>query len=211
MDQQIMKEKSETRYISEVVATLQPIDFVVSAKVLKSFYMVLEPILKISTARGPAQQPKSDRMALLNNSNLPLAYLDCHGVRLVVVASANEPQPNHHDICIIEMENMHLVPAAENPICRNPIRPDIYQRAAQSRILNVPGSNIEDRQYQINLKSLSVNTGAWAEFKQLLTRDTSVISSLHTMNENPALEWNNLEWGQSSLTPNLSLLPIVQK
>ena len=102
-----------------------------------------------------------------------------------------------------------MLPTAENPICRNPIRPDIYQQAAQSRILNIPGSDIEDRQYQLNINSLSVNTGSWKEFSQMLCRESG--TSLHTMNENPALEWNNLEWGRLSLIPNLKLLPIIKK
>lgn len=186
-------------------------DFILSAKVLKSFCMVLEPILKISLSDPKPPAPSGTTIACFNNSNLPLAYLECNGLRIVILSSELETQFRKHDICILEIDNISLSPTAENPIVRNPVRPDIYQHAAQNRLLNIPGSDIEDRQYQFNLKSLSVNSGLWSEFSQLLSKDSGIFSSLHTMNENPALEWNNLEWGKSSLVPHLSLLPIIQK
>lgn len=172
--------------------------------------MVLEPLSKIPTS-DPTSKSTENSLMFINNNNLPLAYLDCNGLRIVLLSSELPEIRRHHDVCIIEIESINLVPTAENPICRVPIRPDIYQHAAQTRILNVPGSEIEDRQYQLNINSLSVNTGLWSEFSLLLSRDTNIISSLHTMNENPALEWNNLEGGRNSLIPNLSLLPIIQK
>lgn len=54
---------------------------------------------------------------------------------------------------------MVVNPQPENPICRTPLRQDIYHMAEKHRILNIPGSEVEDRQYQIDLISIRVNTG----------------------------------------------------
>lgn len=47
-----------------------------------------------------------------------------------------------HDVCMFQVERISLNPSAVNPICRTPCRPDIYQQAAQARILNVPGNTV---------------------------------------------------------------------
>lgn len=50
-------------------------------------------------------------------------------------------------------------PHPENPLCRSPLRPDIYHKGEKQRILNIPGSELEDRQYQFNLTNIKVQTG----------------------------------------------------
>lgn len=51
----------------------------------------------------------------------------------------------------------------ENPIQRKPIREDIYTKACQLRIIHTPGSEIEDRQYELLFKNISIGTGNWKE------------------------------------------------
>lgn len=48
---------------------------------------------------------------------------------------------------------------------RIPVRGDIYTKAAQLRILNVPGSKIEDRQYEVMFVKISIGTGKWQEIQ----------------------------------------------
>ena len=43
------------------------------------------------------------------------------------------------------------------------VRSDIYRVAEQARILCVPGSEVEDRQYQLDIKGFTVNTGTWQD------------------------------------------------
>lgn len=50
-------------------------------------------------------------------------------------------------------------PHPENPLCRSPLRPDIYHKGEKQRILNIPGSELEDRQYQFNLTNIKIQTG----------------------------------------------------
>lgn len=57
---------------------------------------------------------------------------------------------------------------ADNPLGRIVVRSDIYHMAEQTRMLCVPGSEVEDRQYQLDIKGFSVNTGTWQELDRCL-------------------------------------------
>lgn len=63
------------------------------------------------------------------------------------------------------MDGIRITPDAENPICRIRLRNDIYQLAARANILNVPGSAVEDRQYQINVKGVCAYTTTWKNYQ----------------------------------------------
>jgi len=63
------------------------------------------------------------------------------------------------------LDGIRITPDAENPICRNPLRTDIYQLAARANILNVPGSAVEDRQYQISVKGVCAYTTTWKNYQ----------------------------------------------
>ena len=65
---------------------------------------------------------------------------------------------------------MRIAPHAENPICRVPFRADVYQLAAQANILNVPGSAVEDRQYQMNVDGICAFTTTWKDYQKNLTK-----------------------------------------
>lgn len=60
------------------------------------------------------------------------------------------------------------MPTVENPLYRKPVRGDIYTHAAQLRILNIPGSKIEDRQYGIMFNNISLGSGKWEEILRYL-------------------------------------------
>lgn len=63
------------------------------------------------------------------------------------------------------MDSVQITTGAENPICRTPLRLDIYERAAQANILGTPGSEVEDRQYQINIKGICMYTTTWKNYE----------------------------------------------
>lgn len=58
--------------------------------------------------------------------------------------------------------------SVENPIVRKPIRDDIYVKAAQLKMLNTPGSAVEDRQYAITFNKVSIVTGISNEISQFM-------------------------------------------
>jgi len=62
---------------------------------------------------------------------------------------------------------------------------------------------VEDRQYQLDVKSLSVETGKWSEFERYIQVETIT----EPLSENPAAEWNKENFRNSEL----SLLTLVQK
>lgn len=63
---------------------------------------------------------------------------------------------------------------------RKPVREDIYIKAAQLRMIYTPGSVIEDRQYELLLKKISIVTGNWNEILQF-TYPANVINCIHFM------------------------------
>jgi len=68
---------------------------------------------------------------------------------------------------------------ADNPLGRTAVRSDIYRLAEQARMLCVPGSDVEDRQYQLDIKGFTVNTGTWQELDCCLRY--SLISCIHIL------------------------------
>ncbi|XP_074031826.1 vacuolar protein sorting 13B isoform X2 [Leptinotarsa decemlineata] len=199
---------SQSRYITEIVVNIQPIDFIISPSTLRSFYLVIVPLLQIPINEEP-KISSSNTTLNFNNQNLPLAYLECQDIRIIMPSVELGNSGAVHDVIVFQVQKICLTPSAVNPICRSPIRPDIYEQAAHARILNIPGSEVEDRQYQLDLIGISVCTSTWNDIVSIFTPlDTS---NLKSISENPALEWNNLEHGQPNLNPVLNLWHITEK
>lgn len=78
----------------------------------------------------------------------------------------------------------------DNPIARTPIRKDLYVEADKRGLLTIPGSIIEDRQYQIIINGFSIKTGFWFELNQVLEcfQASSTLDTDHQ--PNAALLWN---------------------
>lgn len=208
---------SKVRYLSELMVTLQSVDLVLSPKTLSSFLLVLQPL---SNSNAEAERPcvstpdplQSDagNFQSLAVLNLPLMYLDIRGLRMIVPSSDSNSRFLYQDVYILQISHISLNPSPDNPICRTPLRPDLYQQAAQADLLNIPGSEIEDRQYQLTASSFNISTCIWSQLKHCLAVENTDFN-LRTMNENPALEWNNLDSKKSALSTNVVLIPVVNK
>ncbi|XP_069674298.1 intermembrane lipid transfer protein VPS13B isoform X2 [Periplaneta americana] len=205
---------TSARYISEIVVKLQPVDFVLSAETLSGFINVLYPVIWLPERkqtyieRSTVISPTNWTMQI-NNNTLPLLYLDTRNIRIMLPASDLTAVGDIHDVCLIQLETITLRSQADNPLGRVVVRTDIYHMAEQTRMLCVPGSEVEDRQYQLNIRGFSVNTSTWQDFDRCLSLTSSQSTSLRTMSENPALEWNNLVSGKDSFTPHMSLQPVI--
>lgn len=67
----------------------------------------------------------------------------------------------------------------------------LYRRALNLGILRDPGSEIEDRQYQIDLQSINIGTAQWEQLKPEKESGTGGAQTESERNsQNPALEWN---------------------
>lgn len=66
-----------------------------------------------------------------------------------------------------------------------------YRRALNLGILRDPGSEVEDRQYQIDLQSINIGTAYWNQLKpEKENGKGGVLTETERNSQNPALEWN---------------------
>ncbi|XP_037389974.1 vacuolar protein sorting-associated protein 13B isoform X3 [Pygocentrus nattereri] len=95
------------------------------------------------------------------------------------------------DTLVLKIGSVSMAPQADNPLNRTILRKDIYQRAMNMGVLRDPGSEVEDRQYQINLQSISVGTALWEQLQPERegTKGGSAADGERS-SQNPALEWN---------------------
>lgn len=196
-----------SRYLTEVVVTVQPIDVVLSFRSLMPFYSIFLPFMDESL-----EQRDTRKMQWFNNQSLPLAYLECSEIRVIVPSSdLHANKTSQLDVYVMQIEKITLSPSVTNPICRTPLRPDIYRQAAQARVLAIPGSELEDRQYQVDVLGTSLSTAMWKDLDQVLNMRGHV--AVRGINENPALEWNKLssKKGKLNIAPILNLQHIVEK
>ncbi|XP_076678481.1 vacuolar protein sorting 13B isoform X2 [Andrena cerasifolii] len=208
---------SANTYISEVVVKMQMVDIILPLTVVSKYMQLIQPFtcfyqsVEKDTAETSDQNvaPRLSSIARLDNETLPLIYLDFKGFRLMLPASNIIKLKPQHDLVMLQLDGIRITPHAENPICRTPLRLDIYQLAAQANILSIPGSAVEDRQYQINIKGICAHTTTWKNYQMSINKKMSQ-SYLYTMNENPALEWNKLGHG-GSLEQQFSTLPLLSK
>ncbi|KAK3912926.1 Vacuolar protein sorting-associated protein 13B [Frankliniella fusca] len=184
-------------FITEILVKLQPLDFLVCVETLAELSTILHPftILLGQPGLNSAGSVKSSAgnslgMPSITSASLPLVYLDLQAVRVLM------PTNKHfgfHDTFIIQVDSVTLSPHAENPLSRSPIRPDVFHMAEQARILSIPGSEVEDRQYELNVSGLAMSSGQWENIQKCRKlSNVSPASSLRTMSENPALVWNSL-------------------
>lgn len=96
----------------------------------------------------------------INNHTLPLVYLHTESIRLFFpTRDTSSEDPSIHNIFLVQLDSVVVTPQVDNPLSRIMIRSDIFHMAERARILGVPGSEVEDRQYQIDILGFSASTG----------------------------------------------------
>ncbi|KAK8395541.1 hypothetical protein O3P69_005567 [Scylla paramamosain] len=187
-------------YLSEIDVRVQPFDCVCFPASLHIFASVYEPWLQLHlpkqlthTGGNVAKEPLGMN---INNHTLPLVYLHTESIRVLLPArDTSSEDPSIHNMFLLQLDSVVVTPQVDNPLSRIMIRPDIFQLAERARILGIPGSEVEDRQYQIDVLGLSASTGSWHQLvcmKGGRPRSSSG-ERLGVMGENPALEWNNYD------------------
>lgn len=146
------------RWLTELTLQLKPCDLVLTPAVLLPLSRLLEPLLVPLLAR-PAPPPlptPAPRGLATNSGSLPLVYARCDALRLLLPAAGG-------GVCLLRMGALRLEPAAEFPLQRPVLRPDLLQEAQAAGTLSTPGADVEDRHYQAELTGLTIATGAhWA-------------------------------------------------
>ncbi|XP_059217881.1 intermembrane lipid transfer protein VPS13B isoform X1 [Stomoxys calcitrans] len=180
-----VKRKGEVdRQISEILIVMQAMEIIVDFDCLQEF---VKPLCDLM-GRYDEEQQTNRRESIVMASDLPLMHFESKGITCYF-PSANASQ--QCSVLICKIDGMNVTPNLQNPLQRKPLRPDVYGKAASMGILTIPGSMVEDRQYELTMRKLSAASGNWQE---ILTHMRNKDHNFHT---NPAVEWNNPERKQS--------------
>ncbi|KAM6215693.1 intermembrane lipid transfer protein VPS13B [Rhynchocyon petersi] len=184
-------------FLHEILLSAQAFDIVLCFPLLNA----IASIFKTKLPRTQKEKRKSPgqpmRTHTLTSRNLPLIYINTSMIR-IFVPKTKEVQPTSRvyqaakeDTMVLKIGSVAMAPQADNPLGRSVLRKDIYQRALNLGILRDPGSEIEDRQYQIDLQSINIGTAQWDQLKpEKETCTGGVLTESERNSQNPALEWN---------------------
>ncbi|XP_029308457.1 vacuolar protein sorting-associated protein 13B isoform X3 [Cottoperca gobio] len=187
---------SSPQYLREILLTAQPFDVVLSCPLLATVAGVFQATVpRRYRERGKsAGQPM--RSHTLTSRCLPLMYINTSVIRVFCPGAqdkhtASDPQMKKEDTLVLKLGSLSMAPQADNPLTRTVLRKDIYQHALHLGILRDPGSEVEDRQYQVDLQSINIGTAHWEQLKPEKEGTKGGVSvESERSSQNPALEWN---------------------
>ncbi|XP_074510650.1 intermembrane lipid transfer protein VPS13B isoform X2 [Sebastes fasciatus] len=185
---------SSPQYLREILLTAQPFDVVLSCPLLATVAGVFQATVpRRYRERGKsAGQPM--RSHTLTSRCLPLMYINTSVIRVFCPGAQDkhtDPQGKREDTLVLKLGSLSMAPQADNPLTRTVLRKDIYQRALHLGILRDPGSEVEDRQYQIDLQTINIGTAHWEQLKPEKEGTKGGVSvESERSSQNPALEWN---------------------
>nr|XP_060467555.1 intermembrane lipid transfer protein VPS13B isoform X5 [Panthera onca] len=184
-------------FLHEILLSAQAFDIVLCFPLLNAIASIFQaklPRTQKEKRKSPGQPMRSHT---LTSRSLPLIYINTSIIR-IFVPKTEEMQPSievnqaaKEDTMVLKIGSVAMAPQADNPLGRTVLRKDIYQRALNLGILRDPGSEIEDRQYQIDLQSINIGTAQWDQLKPEKESGTrGVLTESERNSQNPALEWN---------------------
>ncbi|XP_041269031.1 vacuolar protein sorting-associated protein 13B isoform X1 [Onychostruthus taczanowskii] len=184
-------------FLHEILLSAQAFDVVLCFPLLNAIASIFQARLPRSQKEKRKSPGQPMRTHALTSRNLPLIYINTGVIR--VFFPKNEE--DHHiaeanpsikeDTLVLKIGSVSMAPQADNPLSRAVLRKDIYQRALNLGILRDPGSEVEDRQYQIDLQSINIGTAYWNQLKpEKESGKGGVLTETERNSQNPALEWN---------------------
>ncbi|KAL0963316.1 hypothetical protein UPYG_G00304530 [Umbra pygmaea] len=206
------------QYLREILLTAQPFDLVLSCPLLATVIGVFhaaQPRRYRDRGKSAGQPMRSHG---LTSRSLPLIYINTSMIRVFCPGNHdNKDQQDQHtdallkeDTLVLKIGSVSMAPQADNPLSRTVIRKDYYQRALNLGILRDPGSEVEDRQYQIDLQSINIGTAQWEQLKPEKEGSKRGVSTETERNsQNPALEWNMASSTQRQRERRAILTPIL--
>lgn len=204
------------QHLHEILLTAQPFDLVLSCPLLAAVARVfhLPPSLRPPTRERISAQPM--RGHALSSSSLPLVYVNTSVIRIFCpledTHGSTHSQSKHwkEDTVVLKIGSVSVAPQADNPLPRSVLRKDIYQRALNLGVLRDPGSEVEDRQYQIDLQCMNIGTAQWAELQPEGAGPGGVTAAdSERSSQNPALEWNMASSIRRQQEKRVILSPII--
>ena len=203
-------EPEEATSLNEVCLNMKPCDVVFNGSVLASLLNLFAlPARHNSSEHTPclddATLDAATPLPVLTSRSLPLVYVNVRDFRVfvpIVECSADgfddavnaarrrcQP-PVFGDVCIFHVGSLAIVPHAVNPLARLVVDKTMYTKAIHAGITRRIGSEVEDRQYQMDVTGLGISTGCWSELVMDENSGSSLIAGVTS--ENPALAWNTL-------------------
>ncbi|XP_064333004.1 intermembrane lipid transfer protein VPS13B isoform X2 [Camelus dromedarius] len=184
-------------FLHEILLSAQAFDVVLCFPLLNAIASIFQAKLPRAQKEKRKSPGQPMRTHTLTSRNLPLIYINTSVIR-IFVPKTEETQPSievnqaaKEDTMVLKIGSVAMAPQADNPLGRSVLRKDIYQRALNLGILRDPGSEIEDRQYQIDLQSINIGTAQWDQLKPEKESGTGgVLTENERNSQNPALEWN---------------------
>ena len=158
------------RYLSEFDFEINPIDFFLESSILDSVLTVFYPLssIRLLKKENPNQPSNhTDSLIQLNNNNLPMLYFKAERIRVFLLGpdaatpASDAASPASDDLVpnflLLQVGRASVTSQVENPLKRILVEAGLYHQASHSRLLGVPGSPLEDRQYQVMMHSSSLN------------------------------------------------------
>ncbi|XP_008146729.2 intermembrane lipid transfer protein VPS13B isoform X2 [Eptesicus fuscus] len=184
-------------FLHEILLSSQAFDIVLCFPLLNAIASIFQAKLPRTQKEKRKSPGQPMRTHTVTSRNLPLIYINTSVIR-IFVPKTEEMQPRievnqaaKEDTMVLKIGSVAMAPQADNPLGRSVLRKDIYQRALNLGILRDPGSEIEDRQYQIDLQSINIGTAQWDQLKpEKETGTGGVLTESERNSQNPALEWN---------------------
>ncbi|CAC5371342.1 VPS13B [Mytilus coruscus] len=213
------------KYICEVCLTIEPFDLIFQAPAVNT----IMDCFNLSQGKSSKSKGKKTEYVLKSNTpkqslpiltagNLPLIYINMSSVRLFMPKVQNsyqkEAESSHsgpdlldQNILMACFQSLSVVPQADNPLPRHPTDKELYHRALHANLTHQPGSAIENRQYQIDVKGISMCTGSWEDFMDRVKHDGRLVNQAAV--QIPALEWNTADKHFRKPKEDIELLPLV--
>ncbi|KAM7075816.1 intermembrane lipid transfer protein VPS13B isoform 2-T4 [Molossus nigricans] len=184
-------------FLHEILLSAQAFDIVLCFPLLHAIASIFQAKLPRTQKEKRKSPGQPMRTHTVTSRSLPLIYINTSVIR-IFVPKTEEMQPSievnqaaREDTMVLKIGSVAMAPQADNPLGRSVLRKDIYQRALNLGILRDPGSEIEDRQYQIDLQSINIGTAQWDQLKPEKESATGgVLTESERNSQNPALEWN---------------------
>jgi len=158
---------SATRFLTELDVQIQPLDLVLSTQLLHTLAAFVSPLTALRRPHARSDHHRRsgyELMSGLNNNTLPLVYFKADRFRLFLAhprPPAISGESSRPDFVLFQVGETRLTCQADNPLSRILVNDSIFYAAAEAGQLEVPGSGVEDRQYQLDLIRIGLYTGVW--------------------------------------------------
>ncbi|XP_030225865.1 vacuolar protein sorting-associated protein 13B isoform X5 [Gadus morhua] len=184
------------QYLREILLTAQPFDVVLSCPLMAAVMGLFQATVPRRYRERGKSSGQPMRSHALTSRCLPLIYINTSTIRVFCPGTqdkhtATESHQSKEDTLVLKLGSVSMAPQADNPLSRTVLRKDIYQLALNLGILRDPGSEVEDRQYQLDLQSINIGTAQWEQLKpEKEGTKGGAAAETERNSQNPALEWN---------------------